>query len=263
MNYGYIEDLKSLTTRIKSYNKYSNEQLNKWIMDIIKPKKSEIVLDIGCGTGYQTKEFAKRVKKVIGIDSNREILQDTINKNKNHNIEYIHHDFNTKFDWIEKSSFDIISSCYSVYYANNINSLILEMKRLLTNKGRIFICGPARINSLNLYRLHDLMANSNVTNTAYIRSSRIYNEVIPALGENFKHLEISHFYNTLSFPDTKSFSEYYKSTLLFEENVRGKDYVLRNMIDYIEKYIKQFGKYEIHKVAIGILAYGKDFRSEF
>ena len=55
----------------KGYDElYGTEQLNKWneAKKFIKFSKKDKVLDLGCGTGLVTKQIAKKVNFVIGLD---------------------------------------------------------------------------------------------------------------------------------------------------------------------------------------------------
>jgi ubiquinone/menaquinone biosynthesis C-methylase UbiE len=44
------------------------------IVDRIDPGSNEVVVDLGCGTGYVTIPLARRVNKVYGLDAQQEML---------------------------------------------------------------------------------------------------------------------------------------------------------------------------------------------
>lgn len=78
------------------------------VMDYVNPKKSDVVLDLYCGTGTIGIYLSSQVKKVIGIEINKDAVKDA-NKNKelNHvtNVEFLCgdaskllHRFHTEFD---------------------------------------------------------------------------------------------------------------------------------------------------------------------
>jgi len=59
------------------FGKYSDEktELTRRIIDIIKPKTSDVVLDIGCGEGYLLKALSTFVRKCVGIDPDPTMLK--------------------------------------------------------------------------------------------------------------------------------------------------------------------------------------------
>lgn len=46
------------------------------IMDALPPLRDQLVLDLGCGVGDQAAELAKRGARVVGVDSNEELLRE-------------------------------------------------------------------------------------------------------------------------------------------------------------------------------------------
>lgn len=66
---------------------------------------NDIILDIGCGNGYNTYKIAGKVKSVVGIDIDEDNIRLARKNFKKDNIEYIRGDatsykFNKKFDVI-------------------------------------------------------------------------------------------------------------------------------------------------------------------
>mmetsp|Transcript_6853 Transcript_6853/g.15652 ORF Transcript_6853/g.15652 Transcript_6853/m.15652 type:complete len:225 (-) Transcript_6853:378-1052(-) len=45
------------------------------MLEVLDPKPNEVIVDVGCGTGELTRELAKRAGKVIGIDSDPQMIQ--------------------------------------------------------------------------------------------------------------------------------------------------------------------------------------------
>lgn len=74
---------------------------HKFFVDNISP--GDAVLDIGCGNGALTFDLAKKAKKVVGIDLNKENIKIAKEKYSAPDIEYrtgdaIHYVFNQRFD---------------------------------------------------------------------------------------------------------------------------------------------------------------------
>lgn len=70
---------------------------------------NDVVLDIGCGNGFNSYCISKKVKKVIGIDINKENVKYAKENYRSNNIEYIYGDalnysFGGKFDVVVLSN---------------------------------------------------------------------------------------------------------------------------------------------------------------
>lgn len=62
----------------EGYNElYGEEQLKKWDISkkMVSFSKTDIVLDLGCGTGIFIPEIAKQVKMVVGIDASEGMVK--------------------------------------------------------------------------------------------------------------------------------------------------------------------------------------------
>ena len=102
----------------------------------IKPE--DVVVDIGCGTGGLTLEFAKRAKTVYSIDINHDAIETTQQNLEKHgltkNVEVIEGDGLEELDKIEK--FDILVIGGS---GGKLPLLIEKGYNKLNNNGRIII----------------------------------------------------------------------------------------------------------------------------
>lgn len=90
------------------------------------------VLDLGCGNGYETKEYLKRkAKKVVGLDASVELLKQ--GKKQYPKIEF----HNGLFENIPflKNSFDYIFSRYALQTAKELDSIWKEAHRVLKPGG--------------------------------------------------------------------------------------------------------------------------------
>lgn len=111
----------------KSYNSlYKEEQLKKLkiIKRLLKIKKQDLLLDIGCGTGIST-EFFKEDCNPKGIDPCKELIEQS-------NLNLIQ----AKAEKIpfKDNYFDIVISVTAIHNFNNIEKGIKEIKRVLKNK---------------------------------------------------------------------------------------------------------------------------------
>ena len=108
---------------------YEKEQLKKLelISKIIKVKKTDKLLDIGCGTAISTNYF-KCLS--IGIDPSFNMLKLGKGNRVNAFAEYLP---------FKDKSFDIILAVTSIHNFSNINKAINEIKRVSNDNARIVI----------------------------------------------------------------------------------------------------------------------------
>lgn len=125
------------------FEKESKKSYKRWIVPLVDdaltvlPKTSLRILDVGCGPGLLTKEFASRSKKfkVVGIDLSTSALE-MAKKNcirlKNVSFRYA----NVSKMPFNSQSFDLVVCKDSIHHFSNVKKAIKEMHRVL-NKGGI------------------------------------------------------------------------------------------------------------------------------
>ncbi|MBN1386657.1 methyltransferase domain-containing protein [Candidatus Woesearchaeota archaeon] len=92
------------------------------IQDLIKPKKHESLLDIGCGTGISMEPWDC---KKIGIDPSEELLKQNPFETKKAEAESLP---------FEDSSFDYVTCVSSIHNFRDIDKAIEEIKRVAKDK---------------------------------------------------------------------------------------------------------------------------------
>lgn len=88
------------------------------ILKLVGDLSDKVVLDLGCGSGFFTREMAKTAKKVFGIDNSEAQLEEA-KKYPKKNIEYFCGDV---FRRILPEA-DIVAAPYVFTYARNVDEL--------------------------------------------------------------------------------------------------------------------------------------------
>jgi ubiquinone/menaquinone biosynthesis C-methylase UbiE len=110
------------------------------ILNVVELKPDFVAADLGCGSGYFTMPLARIVKKVYGIDVQREMLnflEDKIRKRGIRNIDPLL----SKPDEIPLGdrSVDLLMSVNTLHEFGDRNKMIDEMGRVLRTDGKLLI----------------------------------------------------------------------------------------------------------------------------
>lgn len=134
--------------RGKSSEGFLNKDL---ILKEINISPGQVILDAGCGNGYMSKEFSRRLNntgKVYALDPDGEAIEKLKKEAQGTNIEPIEADI-TKTTPIKKSSVDLIylSTVLHGFTKDQIESFNNEVKRLLKPNARLAIIEIHKQNS--------------------------------------------------------------------------------------------------------------------
>jgi ubiquinone/menaquinone biosynthesis C-methylase UbiE len=261
----YYEIIEKLNSRVKVHDHLADKDIDPWILDLVRLEKHETILDVGCGTGKQVLSFGKELNGTVHIcatDISKDILIEARNnalRNNISNVTYIQHNMNKEFPF-DDHSFDLISSCFAVYYVDNAEDLLAEFVRLLNRSGRLFICGPTPNNSLEFWELHSEVTGKPIDVRAMARKDRIHNEFIPLIKKLFKGVTIRIFHNSIHFHTTSQIMDYYTASPLFKESYSSDEErteMLEAMKKNMEEIITDQGEYVVKKEVYGVLGTNK------
>ena len=102
------------------------------VIPALAPRKSDIILDIGCGDGRFTVPLAKRCKRITGIDSSKEMLE--LARKKSKNIEYKKVDVEKGLPF-KDNSFDKILCILVIDHMKKLDFFYKEVHRVLKKDG--------------------------------------------------------------------------------------------------------------------------------
>ena len=132
---GYItNDLYVAKARFK----YESMKLKKMIKKhCIKQKRA---LDIGCGDGRYTREFAKDFKEVVGIDLSKKRVEANNSSNSCKNVKYLNENFITmKKDKLGKFDFVFVGDIFMYTTDAEIENVFQSLLKLLKKDGVLII----------------------------------------------------------------------------------------------------------------------------
>ena len=153
--------------------------LNEWLPNL---GKSDLLLDVGCGSGRASLPFAKNGVKVIGLDISEQMILRAKHKSKklglNNRVDYVVGDSeNLPF---RQNSFDAVLAFGVLHHVPTPQKMLQQMSKVLKNNGFYFghennktILRPIFDSMMKISRLwieeagnHPLIAKSELTHWA-------------------------------------------------------------------------------------------------
>jgi ubiquinone/menaquinone biosynthesis C-methylase UbiE len=263
MKIDYKETTNDLLARIDIHKKYGSRDIDQWMLHLLNPQKGSIILDVGCGAGKQCFLFYKALAgeaDITGGDVNPELLEKARQENAKigNQIKYIDLDFNQRFP-INDNQFDLLTSCFAIYYSEDITFTISEMHRVIKPGGRLFTTGPMPENKRLFYDI--IFEATHKPIPPMPGSSRYSSQIHKAIQALFSSVEIHIFENPLVFDEVEPFLAYTRASLsedrrlwksLFED-AGGFEHVMQAIKVVTERHLAQEGKLIMTKVVGGFI----------
>jgi len=265
MKINYQETTSDLATRIDIHNQYGGRNIDKWMLETLQLKKGGKILDVGCGAGKQCFSFYHALEgqaDITGGDVNSELLQQAMEQNEKlgNPVTFLPLDFNKAFPFPE-NTFDLVSCCFAIYYAEDVPFTIGEMHRVLKPGGRLFTTGPMPENKQLFY---DVIREA--TNDRPIPpmpgSSRYQSQFLKVIQDRFSSVDVHIFENPLTFDQVDPFVAYTRASLSEDRKLWSSFFNDRDEFEVILKKIEKAaadrlskdGKLVMTKVVGGFLA---------
>lgn len=149
----YYETLKRRNSINSKDTLYKFED---WVVKQCKPYPGMRVLELGCGTGKHTFPFANLISpgSILGVDISQEAVTEVNEKaqrNQLNQVSAIKGSFDECINLLCDSKFDLILSCYAIYYAKDMKRVLCDLHSLLNPNGHVFICGYGKRNNQEIY----------------------------------------------------------------------------------------------------------------
>lgn len=237
------------------FNKYdylssSSKALKNHYRKLVKnlEKKNNLnynstVLDIGCNDGILLYNYSKKILSLVGIEPS-----DAFKKIKDRRIKIINNFFDDKTVKYYLNRFNkakIITITNVLAHVHKVNDLILNIKKILDNEGKLVIEVPYILDMLNKSTFdlvyHEHLSYFNVTSLKYLlekNNLRIIDLQKINFGASGPSLRIYATHKKNKFKESKNIKKFIKNEKLkkidqfktyknFEENVRQKIFKLK------------------------------------
>lgn len=197
-----------------------------WVFDGIEIPDSANIVEVCCGTGKQTVEFAKRLtpgSSIYAFDIEQASLDHLESQLDDGVRDKVHTqclDFN---DYALEDSLperiDVFFCSYGLYYNNDAMKFLDRIRRRLSENGQIIIVGPYGRNNGELF---GFLEDCGVTINDYIiyTAQRFMIEVVDWMSYNFKKVQIDIERNSVAWDSTDGVFSYWKNSTFFDENLQ-------------------------------------------
>jgi ubiquinone/menaquinone biosynthesis C-methylase UbiE len=264
MKIDYLETTNDLLARIDIHKKYGSRDIDQWMLHLLSPQPGSAILDVGCGAGKQCFLFYKALQgeaDITGGDVNHELLEKARQENAKigNRIKFIDLDFNQHFP-VDENQYDLLTSCFAIYYAEDIPFTISEMHRVIKPGGCLFTTGPMPENKRLFYDI--ISAATHQPIPPMPGSSRYSSQIHKAIQERFSKVELHIFENPLVFEDIDPFLAYTRASLsedrrlwkILFENAGGFEQVMQQIKITASERLSQDGRLVMTKVVGGFIA---------
>ncbi|HKU48593.1 MAG TPA: methyltransferase domain-containing protein [Nitrososphaera sp.] len=122
-------------------SEHSNQYGLEIMLKLSRPRANDIVLDVACGTGIVTCEFAKVVSHVTGIDLTPAMIDQAKQTQQERGLENVTWkigDVSKRLPF-EDSSFSMVVTRYSLHHLLEPLKVLQEMQRVCTRNGRVLV----------------------------------------------------------------------------------------------------------------------------
>ncbi len=242
-------DSEALKSRITAHDKLAEKDVNDWIFEISKPELAGNTLDIGCGTGKQTLPLSEKIReggKVVGVDLSEESLQFIRDSSSRDNIITVRADIDSFFDKLPITGYDLIQSCFAIYYSKKQAALLNKLFDILNTSGSVFICGYNFNNNGELLKLHNsLLSDSSLIDP---KPAFISDSDIDKAFSRYSSIQKFEFTNRIFYDSPKSVLSYWKNYYLYNKEIEKKFEMALNSL------FNSSSKFTVTKRVLGILA---------
>lgn len=264
MKIDFKETNTDLQNRIDIHNQFGEKDIDAWMLETLHLKPGLKILDLACGAGKQCTSFDKELNgncEILGTDISETLLAQAreVSKSAASPIEYRWMDFNEPFD-LSSDSFDLVSCCFAIYYAQDIPFTLTEIHRVLKPGGRFFTTGPMPSNKQVFYEIIREATGKPIPPMP--GSSRYASQIYGTMQSLFQSTQQHIFENPLRFTHVEPYMIYTRASMsedrklwnsLFETHAEFEK--LMNKIQKVaEKRIQKDGQIVMTKVVGGFIA---------
>ena len=201
------------STRCQLNSEFGSRDLVAELLAELRLKQGDFLLDVGCGAGQHLVNFGAQVGdsgRVLGVDYSQDAITQACARGQAGVVAS-----GARLP-LRDGTVDALTCNYAIYYFNDISAVLAELRRVLRPGGRMVLSGPARGSNRELYAFH-LAATGSEPSDADGLALGFVDDVVAKLlpSSGFESIHLDGFENPVTFPDAKTFLDYWTATSLF------------------------------------------------
>ena len=212
----------SLEKRLMINTRSSTKDFQAWLFKNLKIDPEMKVLEVGCGSGAQSRILSRLVGahgQIIGIDKSAESVKKTEDELvAQGNFRGVVGDMDRLKDIIRDDiaikTFDLAMSVYALYYANFPMNVLDVMKKSLRSGGVLAVATP-----IEPHGMVDFVKSIIGSLTPEIDRclNFAWNALIPYFRKNLSHCSVFFFKNELRIENVEDFLYFYRETTYYSQ----------------------------------------------
>jgi ubiquinone/menaquinone biosynthesis C-methylase UbiE len=244
------QDASNLDARFELHSRFSANKQGwmQWVFDRLRFSSSSRILDLGCGSAHLWLENLGRIPTGWDITLSdlspgmvieaRENLDDSLG-----NFEYLVIDVQSIP--FKAGSFDGVIANHMLYHVPNIETALVEIRRVLKPRGRFY---STTVGKSHMVELYDLVGQ-------FAQGGNIWEEILPekflldngkaVLSNHFMEVILSRYVDRLIITEAKPLIRYVQS-MMIEKSVLSPS-KLNNLVEFVTREISVKGSITIKK----------------
>ena len=221
-----------LEQRIAENRASQTIDLPEWIFDRVQIGPSDRILELCCGTGGQTLPMLDRLGsegRLWALDVSAEVLRllrGKVNSPDLPKLTTIPANLDQlspvlESERLRRPAFDLVFCAYGLYYSQDAEKTLDEIRTWLKPHGRIVVVGPYGPNNKPLF---DLMVAAGVELSEAVTSSSgtfMLQTVVPWGAVNFGAVRISSMVNPVRWASAERVLNYWQNTTFYDAQKRA------------------------------------------
>lgn len=249
MKIDFQETTGDLLKRIDIHSKYGARDIDSWMLDVLQLQPGIKILDVGCGAGKQCFSFYNYLNgqaEILGTDNTESLLDQARRENNRYQnaIQFQPLDFNKPFP-LSSDGFDLVSACFTIYYAQDIPFTLSEIHRVLKPGGRLFTTGPMPANKQIFYDVITEATHKPIPPMP--GSSRYASEIYGTMQQLFTKTEQHIFENPLTFESVEPFMVYTRASMSEDRRLWNSLFQTHEQFEQVMSQIEAVARAKIER----------------